>query len=423
MSDPKKIRNLAKIKAQVRFNPTGEMFDLYTIVDGDKLKSASEPIVNAFVKQEISKISDKPNTVIYRMSSAFSYSDKNAMEDFNYGDVLVEANSPYCLHLPNHLDVAVSFPEQKQKTLVTLEKIWTSRAQTEEGKSDTVDFYAENSPLYHKNSTILGPRMPFNPEDGWDSFTTGKNVEKINDQNGTFRYTRVYIQLKMNLPERIETMAEKPIEHLLDEIQDKALQVVNRLIDNYREITNEIHVRRLGTLKINMIYFISQNFGFYLANLNITTAMMNRSRKEIKEFQKRLASGAKPELFTLLLLNAKNSVDSKDFTMAIVESFQALEIFLENYLIAEFVKRGDRETEYRSLLDKNWRTKDRLNGVLKTLKGVSLNTQSTIWNTWCLHYDKTRNEVFHAGKEPSEMETKETLEINEKVVSWLQSLK
>lgn len=422
MSDPRKITNLAHIKATVRFDSTGEVMDLYSLVDGDKLRSTPPEVMNEFVKQELAKISNKPNTVIYSLSSSFSYSDKDAMKGFEFGNIFVEAYLPYCLHLPNNFDMRIELKEQEIQIYATVNKIWTKKAQTEEGKSDNTDFYAEKIPLYHKASTIQGPRMPFEPEDGWESFITGRNIEKINDQNGIFRFTRVYIQFSLELPGAIEKITDKQRDILFSEIHSISLQAINRLIDNYRKISNEIHVRRLGSLKINMIYFTKQNIGFYLAPMDITTAMMNRPRKEIKELEEKLASGSKPELYELLLLNAKSSVMTRDFTMAVVESFQALEIFLENYLVSAFTNNGVQEVEYRRTLETHWRTKSRLNDVLKMVKATSLNTQTDLWNKWCHNYDKVRNEVFHAGKEPSEAEAKDVLETNEKVIKWIKSL-
>jgi HEPN domain-containing protein len=149
---------------------------------------------------------------------------------------------------------------------------------------------------------------------------------------------------------------------------------------------------------------------------------MNRSRSELKKLQSRLSSGTKPELYKLLLLNAKASLKNKDYTLAIVESFQALEIFIENYRIAELKKKGKTESEYKKILDKNLRTKDRLNKVLEDLKGASLNQKTELWDPWCTRYGKTRNEVVHLGKEPTEIETSDTLTINEGVIDWILSL-
>jgi hypothetical protein len=74
------------------------------------------------------------------------------------------------------------------------------------------------------------------------------------------------------------------------------------------------------------------------------------------------------------------------------------------------------------ILNNKWKTKERLNEVLYSLKKIKLNNFPEIWDKWCSKYDKTRNEVIHSGKEPSKEETEETLDINKKVIDWLLSI-
>lgn len=421
MSDPKKIKLTGKLVLKAKLNETGEVRNFYHQID-DKYKNIPPEQVEEAAKQDLTRITDKTNTTIYGMVTSFSYAEKDVLKDFDFGNVLVEANLPYCFHIPNFVDLAVSIPELNFKALITPEKIWTNRAQEEGVKSDQLDYYAEDTQLHFNKSSMIGPRLPIESELGWEHFITGKNIEKIKDKNGTFRYTKVYIQLNLDLPKDIKNLSSASQKKLFKEVTEKSLLGINRLIDNYRDITNETHVRRLGRISVNFIYFIPQDIGFYLSDFNITSAMINRSRKEINELYSRLDKGEKPEVYKLLLLNPQNSFESNDYTMAIVESFQSLEIFLENYLISEFKKRGDKETDYKKILGKYWTTKQRLNDVLNQIKKVKLNQQTAIWDKWSLHYDKTRNEVIHAGREPIENETKEMLEINEKVIAWVLTL-
>lgn len=353
---------------------------------------------------------------------AFSYSDEESMKDFNFGNILIEIFLPYCLHLPNQEEIVINIPEQGIKALIIHRKIWTNRAKTEDGESDKVDIYTNDQCLYFKNSSILGPVLPYQPELGWDSFIIGRNIEKADDRSGTFRFSKILMQFDTDIPSDINKLSDKSLDKLFRRIREIAVLVINRLIDNYRDITDEIHVRRLGSLKLNMIYFVQQNKGFYMTDLNVKAAMMNRSGREIQELHSRLKAGKKPDLYELLLQNSRSSCSTNDFTLAIVESFQALEIFLENYLISEFEKRGDKKSDYTKILEKYWRTKERLNDVLNMIKNVSLSKQQDIWDKWCNHYHKTRNEVIHGGREPTEDETKETLALNEKVINWILSL-
>lgn len=421
MSDPRRIKNLGKIVLDLKYDDMDHPIQFHSFVDAEILKKIPKEAFVEGLKPEINKVSLKRGTELYKTIVASSYIE-GPLEGFEFGNTLVEVNLPYTLHLPNHSEFEIKLSEKNIEALITMHKIWTKRAKTEEGDSDITDFFADEYVLYFSKSTILGPQLPYIEEDGWDSYIRGKNIEKINDKNGIFRYTKLYIQLNLTLPNNIEALSDQNRDKILKEVEDQSLYIVNRIIDNYREVTNEIHVRRIGKLKINFIYFTKQNIGFWVSNFNTSTAIMNRSRKEMKELNLRLSSGRKPKLHKLLLLNARDSFSSNDYTLAVVESFQALEIFLENYFVSEFKKRGDPEEQYMKVLETNLRTKDRLNILLKDLKNVSLNQQGKIWDDWCTQYDKTRNEVVHKGKEPGEKEVEQILNTNEGVINWIESL-
>lgn len=425
MSDPVRYKPTQEISVEAKYKVKGteESMHLYVLSKKEILERTPKEEMSKVLEEDIQKVSPTPVSGIYKTYLSYQYSEQDALKDFDFGNILVQAHIPYCLHIPNHYEMTVSIPEQNLEALVIFEKIWTHRAQEDGTKSDVIDFFAEDRNVYFKNSTILTPKVPFRPEEGWDSYFTGRNIEKMKDQNGVFRFTRLHIQFDFSLPEKFERLGEKATEKLLKEVQDKALNIINRVIDNYREVTNEIHVRRLGELKVNLIYFISKKQGYYLLLPNIETAMMNRSRREIETIAERVSNGKTPEVHRRVLLDAQSSFDTKDYTLAIVESFQALEIFLENYLVSEFKKRGDTEEQYKRTLKTSWLTKDRLDTVLERLKGHSLkNEQREIWDKWCTRYDKTRNEVLHAGKEPTEEETEETLAVNERVISWVSGI-
>jgi|ERR1700687_4101451 len=422
MTDPIRHKRSGELFVDANYKGVDKPMRLYVLADKEVIDNTPNDILQAKIKNDLDTISPTPVSGLYKQYLSYNYSDPDTLKDFDFGNILVQAHLPYCLHIPNHYEVTVSIPELGLDALVIFEKIWTSRAQEGQKTSDSTDFFAEDKVLYFKNSTIITPVMPFRPEEGWDSFFTGRNIERMKDQNGIFRYTKIHIQFNMNLPEHLEELREKANETLLTEVQEKALAVINRVIDNYRSVTKELHVRRLGELKINLIYFIPHNRGFYLLLPNIETAQMNRSRQELDLISQRLSEGSKPEVYRLLFLDAQSSFDTGDHTLAIVESFQALEIFLEDYLVGEFKKRGDAEEQYRRTLKTHWQTKERLTVVLKELKGSSLNERADIWDKWCTRYDKTRNEVLHAGKEPTKEETKDTLGINQRAVEWVSSL-
>lgn len=419
MLKPVRQKNLGKLSAKAKFNNAEEII-LSTLADRKIIEYVPQKELLDMLTADASNVSPTPVSGLYAMYLDFQYQDPNVLKDFNFGNVLVEAHLPYCLHIPNFYEMEISIPEQSLEALVIFRKIWTKRARDERGQpSSKTDFFAEDRALYFKNSIILTPKIPLDPEEGWSPRFTGTNIEKMSDQSGVFRYTKVYIQFDHELSS--DSSEKKLNEKLLGAIREKALTVMNRVIDNYRDTTKEAYIRRLGELPVNLIYLIPKNRGVYVLPHSIEGAKMNEAGQDIETISDKLSKGEKPEVYKLLLLDALNSFETKDYTLAIVESFQALEIFLEAYLISAFKKRGDPETQYMEILNKNWATKQRLTTVLKELKGVSLNEEQKMWDPWCARYDKTRNEVIHAGKESTGKETKETIDINEAVIEWLKS--
>lgn len=421
MSDPVRHKNRAKMVIEVKYPDDGSLTSIYKYVDEEVANGTPSDELEELVKGELKLINRKPGTQMRGMSTSFSYSS-GSLDDFDFGNVLVQVNLPYCLHIPDHYEMEIAIPEKNIQALISLEKIWTDRARTPESTSNKVDLTAKDYPLYYTKSSILSPKMPLHEEEGWDPRVTGINLEKENDRTAIFRYSKLDIQLKMDTPENPDALKDKERELLFAEITEMTISIVNRLIDNYRDISNEVYVRRLGQVVITLIYFIPQNLGYYLLSLPISSAMVNRSLTEVKALAHALSKNFKPDVYRLLLLNAQDSLDTKDYTLAIVESYQALEIFLESFLVSKYEAKGISESEYKTALSKKWRTKERLNDLLKDLTGSALKEHPKTWDKWVTRYDKTRNEVIHVGKEATLEETKDTLDINQEVINWLLSL-
>jgi hypothetical protein len=148
---------------------------------------------------------------------------------------------------------------------------------------------------------------------------------------------------------------------------------------------------------------------------------MNRPGSEVEKMDEMLESGDNPPLFELLQLSARGSFDKRAFTLAVVASFQALEVFLENYIMSKYAQRGLSVADIADSLDRKWRTKTRLTEVLEELTRQSANKQP-FWDRWCNAYDRTRNETIHAGKDPTEKEAAEVLLLNSEIINWIKSL-
>jgi HEPN domain-containing protein len=423
MSDPQRHKRKTEIFMDAVSNvPVEANHRFYLLEDkenvaGMKAAGTLEETLLAGLKD----VSPSPVTGIYNTHISFSYVEEDVLKDFDYANTLVVASLPYCLHLPNEYEYEVSIPEESLKAMLTFRKIWTNKA-TEDGKptSSSADFYAEDKTLYFKSGVILTPRFPIREEEGWQQNFTGKNIEGIKEQNGVFRYTRLYIQLDTNFTSKDLDTDNKG--ELIESVKEKALMVVNRVLDSYRFVTKLEHIQRMGTLETSMIYFMSHKKGFHTSSsgFGIETAPMNRSRKEIVEIGRMLKEDIRPDLYELLLLDAQISFDNKDFALAVMQSFQALEIYLERILFEALKKRGDSDPDIESYLGKYWRTKERLKDALKELRGKSLSElDKALWERWCTIYDKTRNEIIHKGKEPKMAEVASCLEANRQIIEYL----
>lgn len=421
-SDPIRIKNAKEIVIGAK-SSDGVERKVYILAEKELVENTPEEDMKKKIAASLSQISPSPVSGIYSTHLSFQYSEPDVLKDFDYGNILVQAHIPYCLHIPNYYEMEVSVPEANIEALVVFEKVWTNRATEDGRKSDvTTDFYAEDDVLYFKHSTLLTPKIPVNPEEGWAPYFTGRNIEAIEDRNGVFRYTRMHIQFTKDVTHNIKDLTEKQATLLLAEIKSEALLVINRVIDTYRHVTNDSYVRRLGNVEPNLIYFIPQNEGFYLLSPNLETARINRSKKELDEIENKLKNNVRPDITELLFLDAESSLKNKDYMLAIVESYQALEILIENYLFSALKENGLSDEDCVKKLKQYWQTKDRLNTLMKEVKNTSLNTKTDIWDKWCTRYDKTRNEVFHHGKEPTQEETKQTLEVNIQVADWIKSI-
>lgn len=373
--------------------------------------------------EALKDVSIRPVSAIYQHHLNFSYEEPDFLKNFDYGNTLIEASLPYCLHVPNEYEYEIPILEEGIKALVTLRKIWTEKSVENRQSSSIADFYTDDRTLYFRSSAMLAPQFPIQPEEGWQQNFTGTNIERIKEQNGVFRYTRLYIQFDTDFS--VSQLAGEKASDIILAVREKGLMVVNKLIDAYRFVTKQEYIQRLGTLETSLVYFIAHNTGFHTSysGFGIETAPMNRSRKEIKEIGRLLANSERPELYELFLLDAQSSFDNKDFALAVMRSFQALEIYIENLLFRELRKLGNSEIDAENYLGKHWRTKDRLKEALKELKGSSLyEIDNTLWNQWCVVYDQTRNQIVHKGKEPKIDEVKKCLDCNISVLQLLKNI-
>jgi len=333
-------------------------------------------------------------------------------------NTIVEVAIPFCLDLPQGDICKVDMPEKKYSALVHLRKIWTKNSKG----SSLVDLFEEDNVTYFANTEVMTPSVPQNDEDGYELLYQGKNVTKTRDNTGYFRYSKLFIEIDTNYSKEQLKDNSQYKETSLSEIREKTHEIVNRILDIYRFVTNENHIERLSDINIRDIYFVDHNIGFNFLKMGsgIESAIVNRPKTEIDAIRKTLKDGSPCPIYELLFLNAEASYHKRMFTLAVVESFQALEIFLENFLISK-LNCVLSEKEVDEKLGKTWRTKERLKTLLPEVGVKPPLEDRGLWDHWCTMYDKIRNEVIHKGKEIGATETRKTIDLNKEMVNWIKN--
>ncbi len=384
-------------------------------VDKTRFESLSEADRRAALESQLKNVALSKQFGITFVIPAYSYAEdvSDLLARHDYGNTLVEVTLPYCLHLPNNHDLVIKLSDDRSVRII-LQKIWTERATN----SDATDFFHSDKVTYFQKSEWVTPEVPVDPKSGWEMRFTGKNIEKERDANGTFRYTRASIEFDTSIvADRTDP------KEVFSQVSAIALDAVNRLLDVYRYVTGADYIERLSALNVINVFFLKQNMGFYPIGspTGIGSAIMNRSHHEIERMESMLESGERPPLFELLRLSAKASYSNGSLTLAIVQSFQALEISLERFIFTAYLARGMAEGDIEGLLDAKWRTKDRLRDVVRELTGKSANKEA-FWDRWCTAYDKIRNEVIHGGRDATVQEATAVMKANDEVMDWVRNL-
>lgn len=404
----------AVLTATIKHPKTGDEITLERLVPIKAVEDTPKEQVQSILQHELKSLALEPQFSITRLHNV--YSNVDSIAPFEFGDTLVEINLPYCLHLPRGFETYVVIKDHV-KARVEFDKTWTANAS---GSSET-DFYSKNCVTYFRGDSIQTPSMPHDKKLGWDIVCEAKNAEKLMDRNGVYRYTtlRIFTETKLqSLPRDDE--AFKALEAGIEAV---CQEVVNRVLDTYKYVTKEIHVERVSNLTIMDVYFQNINEGYYPMPLNVGTALMNRTGEEIDKINEMLNDDISVPNHERLFLSARDSLNRKDSLLAIVESYQAFEIFLEGYLTEKFKKQGLSDEDTENKLHSTWKAKDRLKILLKEISGKSLEEiDNGAWNDWCRLNKVCRNEVIHAAKEIALSEAIDAVMINEKVVSLIRAL-
>ncbi len=353
----------------------------------------------------------------------------------------VVARLPFCLYVPSTRYI-IRLPGSSGLIGVAPEKVWTDRA---EG-SHILDFdiVASGENVYLKDAEITTEHIG-SPSD-FTAGLRGKNVEFDKDPNGYFRYTRITVEIDWEFPNGFDPFKEENQKKLaiVDAIAAHTLVVANYMVDIYRVATGDSYVKRLSSIVVDDIRIgipdecsirknerlppkFSYKCGIHpyqLSQNGVRPAIVTKPSEVIESFKSWLISGTTPQTYRLLQLNAEDALEHRDTKLAVIESFLALEVYVEQFyyqILATSMATDQIETLLTE--DHNWRLKTRLKELLKLTCSRSISDiDNKLWQDWANGHEK-RNELVHRGIVPTLDEAHEILGLNQKVIRILETLK
>jgi hypothetical protein len=413
---------MAKFKARIQAAPDSPAISITAIVS-DELAALPSEEANKHLATLLQHVRPKPEFVIHGFTTVASYENPIPRESLLGHNTLVEVSIPYTLHLPNNTQFSVVCPGPGRATVVP-RKIWTDLAR---GSSD-VEVYAEDQLLYYGPTTQRTHNMPQAPELGPWPRLTGTNLEISKDTHGVFRYTRMTVMFDSVLvgvdgPDDDERVSEAQ-SAAFEQAQATAKDIVNYVLDVYRYVTGAEHVERLPSITANRVYFADHN----LLSESITiqsgsgSAIINRSGREIRKIEQMLKSGEEPPRHVLLIQSARAALSRGQIVLAVVVSFQALEILLETKLRVGYAKMGLSELEIARKLRKHYKTADRLNLLCREATGKSVADDTTFWTSWLADCNRRRNSVVHRNEVLTDSQALRVVELCEDCITRLLAL-
>jgi hypothetical protein len=365
----------------------------------------------------LAEVSTKPNFQLFGMAVSYSYPQEElAKLPAQPANTLVEITVPYCFHVPDGARFEVK--DTSGTVYLAFKKVWTELAK---GSSEA-DYRSPTHVLYHNKITVQTPFFPHQLSLGPHPIFEGINVEAHKDQSGIYRYSLV--RMFFDTGYSAETLISKSSsESARAESIARAVEVINRFVDVYRVVTKSAHVQRLPALHVRDIYFRGHKVGFHGASFGhgIRTAIMNRSEAELEAIAKIVATGEEIMLWDLLFLDAEASLGNNQFTLAVVNAFQALELRLQQFIEARMELRGLSSTDIEDQL-KNKRTKERLKDLVPDLVGRKLiSDDKGLWDRFCWAYD-IRNKLIHSARDLDYAKTETTVTACHDVSRWLGSI-
>jgi hypothetical protein len=367
----------------------------------------------------LGEVATKPNFQLFGMALSYSYpEDERAKRPAQPANTLIEIGVPYCFHFP--ANSMIELRDAGALSHLVFKKMWTGRA---EGSSEA-DYRSPTHVLYHNNTSVKAPNFPTEPNLGPEPICTGINVEALRDRVGLYRYSLVWMFFDTAYTREMLTSVVGG-EAARSETIARAVAALNRFIDVYRVITSSAHMQRVSRVHVRDIFFWEHNIGFHGASFGsgIGTAIMNRSEAELQAISRKAATGEEIPPWDLLFLDAEASLDINAFTLSVVNSFQALELCLEDFLEKRMTAQGLTAAQIEERLVKAWRTKERLKDLVPFLSGHRLiDDDPKLWHRFCWAYDDIRNKLIHAARNLDQGKTERAMAACRDVRRWLDGI-
>ena len=364
----------------------------------------------------------RPST-IYGFTTMGSYEKPISKENLFGYNTSVKVSLPYTLHLPNEMPFEVICPGVGRATVIP-RKVWTELA----AGSSVVEVIADEHLLYYEPASHRTDHIPQPPESGPWPRMTGTNVEISKDTHGVLRYTLLEVLFDSVIvgvegPEG-DPAVEQAQYAAVEKAQRTAKEIVNYLLDVYRYVTGAEHIERLSSIMTKGVYFAEHNLvseGFTIES-GLRTAIINRSGREIRKIKEMLGSGEEPALHVLLLQSARAALGRGQVVLAIVVSFQALEILLETKLRAGYAKMGVSDLEIARRLKKRYKTAERLKHLCREVTGRSVADDSKFWNSWIVDCNRRRNHVVHKNEAVTDAQAQRVVDLCEDCITRVLAL-
>ena len=287
--------------------------------------------------------------------------------------------------------------------------------------------------------THLDPRL------GIDQATT----ELIRDRHGRLRYSRAAVELpgKALIEKELRRQAEAgeleaqegvvsvtlTIERIISGFGDVAFQeafgAVNRLIEVYRQVTDQFHTRRVSREEIfradiqwyqngeplGGTYYGAFGHGMSLGPRGFDDQAMERLRS--------LLNSTRPIPVAIALFqDAKDRLDRSEYRLAVIDARTALEVFVDEVLLGYFSAPGTSLEEACRVLDVESRKVQtledalqhslinrKLGHALKQVLNLDLHDgDPQLWQRW-LRAKEIRERGAHRGQEVGRIEAIEAI--------------